>query len=912
MVVDHSESDRALASLLFIDIVGSTDMLAEIGDHAWSDLLDRHREVVRGEVVRWQGREIDSVGDGFLATFDGPARGIRCALAVVSAVERLDIDIRCGVHTGEVEATSEGVAGMAVHIGARIAAIAGPGEVLVSRTVKDLVAGAGFTFVDAGMRTLKGVPGKWQLFAVSHPEAPKRTRGDGSARGSAGSRRDNLPEQLTSFVGRQSDISEARQLLVDARLLTLTGVGGSGKTRLALHLAADVLDEYQGGVWLVEMAAVTDPELIPQTVQAVVGTKDQPGMSTIESVALSIGEKRMLLLLDNCEHLIQGAAELAESLLVHCPNLKIVATSRELLGIPGEHPFAVQSLPVPAADADLDTVKGFGSVMLFAERASTVKPGFAVVESNVEAVAQIARRLDGMPLALELAAARMRAMSPEQITTRLDDRFVLLTGGARTALPRQQTLLATIDWSYQLLDSDEQSMFQSLSVFTGGVSLETAEAVGAGDGLSGFAVADLIHRLVDKSLLVARDGLEGTIRYHLLETLRNFAAGELATSGRANEMRDRHAQAFAELVEEQGRLMKTEYLAAAMALLTIEQDNIRSALRWSINRGELKAVKRIGPTMGRFWHNSGRSPEGLSWIREILEIVPDADEQTRAEFLYLAGILQRLIGDYESGKRDLEQALVLVRAPDDSLGIVRVLTGLAIIADSTGEYEAERAYLEEALELAEQIDYPTDFLVADLGWTAWKSADMKAARHYYQSALDQVGDDGRNADDYLLGLAFVAWVEGDFAEAEDLAREASKLAGEHGMTAMSAGYQFAVALAAYDQGNASVAASALIESWPIILDAGEGHWLHHWLYAAARMQPDPAVAVRIFAALAVLNERSGFVFGVPIRRDLTKSLDQARADLDGESFNKAWAEGSSATLEQASAWGLEGLSQLED
>ena len=913
MAVKHPDPERALATLLFIDIVASTDMLADIGDQAWSDLLGRHRQAVRGQVVRWQGREIDSVGDGFLATFDGPANGIRCALAVISAVETLGIDVRCGVHTGEVEASGEGVAGMAVHIGARIAAIAGPGEVLVSGTVKDLVAGAGFTFLEAGKRTLKGVPGKWQLFAVARRDSSGRSGTAVSARGSAvESRRDNLPEELTSFIGREDDVSETQRLLADARLLTLTGVGGSGKTRLSLRLAAGLLEEYRGGVWLVELAPVTDPDLIAQTILDTLGIKEEPGRSALETVAASIGEKRLLLILDNCEHLIAGAAGVAASLLAQCPNLKILATSREILGVPGEQPFAVQPLAIPLPDADLDTVSGSDAVMLFTERAAMVKPAFQLTTDNAGKVAQICRRLDGMPLALELAAARIRVMSPEQIAARLDDRFVLLTGGARTALPRQQTLVATIDWSYQLLDSEERGLFQSVSVFVGGISLETAEAVCAGDGLTDVAVADLIHRLVDKSLVVAHDGLGGTIRYHLLETIREFAAGELAASGRADLMRDRHARAFADLVEEQGRLMKTEYLAAAMALLTIEHDNIRAALRWSIENGQLGEVTQMGATMGRFWHNSGRSPEGLLWIREILEIIPDSDDATRADLLYVAGLLQGRIGDYESAKHDAGKALEISRRVGDTLGVLKGLNALALIADSTGNYEAEQAYLEEALELADQVDYPTDVFVADLGWTAWKSDDIETARRYLQAALDKTGVEGRNADDYLLGLAFVAWVEGDFEEAEDLAREASNNAGERGLTAMSAGYQFAVALAAYDQGNASVAAFALIESWPIILDAGEGQWLHHWLYAAARMQPDPDVAVRIFSALAVLKDRSGFMFGIPIRKDMTKSLDQARADLDGESFDKAWAEGSSATLEQAGVWGLEGLSQLED
>ena len=347
-------------------------------------------------------------------------------------------------------------------------------------------------------------------------------------------------------------MAETLTLLVGTRLLTLTGVGGSGKTRLALQVGADVLDGYEGGAWLVELAPVTDPELVPQTVEAVLGAKAQPARSVVETVAASIGAKRLLLILDNCEHLVEAAAELAASLLAVCPNLKILATSREMLGVPGEVPFAVESMALPPSGADPEAIAGFDAVQLFVERASTVKTGFQVTGFNSEAVVRICRLLDGMPLALELAAARMRVMSPQQIAARLDDRFALLTGGARTAVPRQQTLLATIDWSYQLLDADEQMLFQSLSVFVGGFSLEIAEVVCSGGGLTEFEVADLIHRLVDKSLVSVGEGNAASIRYQLLETLRQFAAIELAASGREDEMRSRHARAVLAVVAEQG------------------------------------------------------------------------------------------------------------------------------------------------------------------------------------------------------------------------------------------------------------------------------------------------------------------------------------------------------------------------
>ena len=662
----------------------------------------------------------------------------------------------------------------------------------------------------------------------------------------------------------------------------------------------------------VELAPLTDPDLVPQAVEAVLGAKDEPGRPQAEAVAASIGGKRLLLILDSCEHLVAGAAELAATLLERCPNLGVVATSRELLGVPGEIPYAVPSMALPPSGAEYGAMAAFGSVQLFVERASTIKPGFQIMDSNADAVTRICRRLDGMPLALELAAARIRVMSPEQIAIRLDDRFALLTGGARTAVPRQQTLLATIDWSYQLLDADEQALFQSLSVFVGDFSLEIAEVVCAGDALTEFEVADLVHRLVDKSLVSVCEGDPGSIRYQLLETLRQFAAGELAASGREDEMRSRHARAVLAVVAEQDGLMRTNEYLAALDLVSVEQDNIRAALRWSIDMGELEEMAQTGTVMGWYWFNRGLAPEGLKWTREILGVLPDTERVAQADFFWTAGHLGYLIGDYEPAGQDFGQALAIRRQLEDTRGVIGVLNGLALIADSTGEYDAEKAHLEEALDLATQLGSPRHVLVANLGWTAWKSGDMGTARSHFQAALDQAAAEGQSRiDDYLFGLGWVAWVEDEFEEAENLAQRASDLAREHGSLASSAGYQFEVALFAHEQGKLAAAAEALRDSWPILLDSKEERALHHWLYLAARAQPNSVSRVRISAAVAALNDRSGFMFGLPIRNDQERSLDHLRTELASDAFDRAWGEGYSTTVEQAGAWALEGLRQLD-
>lgn len=900
-------------TFLFTDIEGSTRLWEE-HPSGMRTALALHDRLLRDAIAGGGGYVFATGGDGFAAAFQ------RAGDALVVAVEAqrglagqdwgdVPVRVRMALHTGESEERDGDYFGPTLNKTARLMSAGHGGQVLVSQATVEVVGSEPpdrVTFEDLGEHRLKDLDRSERIFQLQHPVlvaefAPLLTM---EARPS------NLPVPLTSFVGRESDVAETVDLLRGARILTLTGVGGSGKTRLALRLAIEVLADYPGGVWMVELAPVTDPELVPQAVQIVLGASE-PGRSPLETVVSVIGEKRLLLILDNCEHLIGQVAGLAASLLAHCANLKVVATSREILGVPGEVAFAVQSLALPPADADPEALVGFDSVRLYTERAATVQPAFEVTDANAEAVAQICRRLDGMPLALELAAARMRVMSPEQIATRLDDRFALLTGGARTVLPRQQTLLATVDWSYQLLDVDEQELFQSLSVFVGGFTLETAEAV-CGDGLAEYAVTDMVHRLVDKSLVVVgEEGSEGGIRYRLLETLRQYAAGKLAESGRGDEIRSRHAGAMADLLAGQYDLMRTGERGAALDLLSVDHDNIRAALRWSIDRGELDHVASIGATMGSYWLIRGLALEGLGWIREILVVIPDTDEATQAAFLTWAGYLQRQIGDYESAKHDSERALAIRRRLDDTRGMISTLNALAIISDDVGEYEAERTYLEEALDLATQLDtFPTHVLVANLGWTAWKSDDMQTARTNYQAALDQAeAADGHNIDDYLFGLAWVAWVEGDLEEAESLARSASDLASDQGSAERRAAYEFGVAVFAHDQGKTAAAAQALRDSWPFLLDA-KSFELPHWLYAAARAQPDPATTVRIFGAVAALTDRSGFMFGIPIRKDIERSMAQAKTGLDQRTVDKAWSEGQTATIEQAGTWALEGLGQL--
>ena len=902
-------------TFLFTDIEGSTRLWEEQPE-AMKRALVVHDRILREAFEDNDGYVFATGGDSFAAAFENVSEGLIAAVVAQRALAdeewaNAPIHVRMALHSGEAEERDGDYFGPTLNRAARLMSVGHGGQVLVSQSAFEIsgeTVPEALAFSDLGDHRLKDLDRAVRIYQLLHPAL----RTEFGALRTLDYRPNNLPIQLTSFVGRKDDIDALVGSLSDARLLTVTGVGGSGKTRLAFQAAAEVLSDYPGGVWLVELADVVDPGLVLPVVAEELGVSERRGMSLIDSLASTIADQQLLLLLDNCEHLVDAAAEAAAGLLERCPNLRILATSRELLGVPGEVPFAVQSLSLPPAEGDGAVIESFDAVRLFAERAAASKPGFRVTLSNAADIVQICRRLGGIPLALELAAARVRVMSPEQISARLGDQFSLLTGGARTALPRQRTLQATIEWSYQLLDEDEQAVFQSLSVFVGGFALEGAEQVAGTDQITGFAVTDLIHRLVDKSLVVAGEEPDGSIRYRLLETIRQFAADELVKSGRTNDVRHRHAGALAALTIEQERPLQTD--ERAVDVLTVEHDNIRTALRWSLDVGDVDTVTDIAATMGRYWVLRGLSAEGKNWLLEVLDLIPDTDTPMRANILRLLGWMLYLTGAYARAGDEAERALNMARRLDDDASKMGALNTLAVVADATGEYEAQRAYLKEGLELVADSDHSRrSIFVADLGWAAWKSDDMETARRQFNLALEEAKRGGRaHIDDFLFGLSWVNWVEGDFARAEELSKEAVANANQWGRPVTSAGYEFGVAVYAHDGGHHAAVAPALTHSLPILLESREDHWLNHWLWAAARVQPKPSASVHILGAQAALANRTGWVFGIPIRRDIERLFGRARAELGADSFDRAWVKGHAASVDQAGAMALEGLAGLND
>ncbi|MGI8915129.1 MAG: ATP-binding protein [Chloroflexota bacterium] len=538
-------------------------------------------------------------------------------------------------------------------------------------------------------------PSEMTAFEVAGRSGPRR-HGDRAAPSPDEAPRHNLPAPLTSFVGQEQTIGEVAAELATARLVTLVGVGGVGKTRLALEVAVGVLGRYPDGVWLVELAPIGDPMLVPATVALAVGVREQPGKAIAETLRQALRTRSLLLVLDNCEHLLDACARLADALLRGCPGLRILATSREALGISGEFSRVVPSLAAPDPDhvPPVSALVNYSAVRLFSERALAVQSAFVLSERNASAVVQVCSRLDGIPLAIELAAARVRSLPVEQLLGRLEDRFRLLMGGNRAALPRHQTLLAATAWSYDLLTEPERRLFDRLSVFAGGFTLKAAEAVCARDGIEMGDVLDLVTRLVDQSLVVADDG-DDSGRYRLLETLRHYAQACLAASGGVAAVHHRHAGYYLGLAENAERRL---FQLASLERLGAEIHNMRAALQWSLDQGAVDDGLRLAAALGELWTHLGRLSEGYAWLQRLLDLPTEATTgRTRAKAQCWAGALALMLGDATAGQALLEDSLTYARTVQDDAIIGEAATRLGLLTLSRGDYVTARRLFEESL-----------------------------------------------------------------------------------------------------------------------------------------------------------------------------------------------------------------------
>jgi len=657
------------------------------------EAISRHHALLGEAIEANAGHVFRTTGDALCAAF---ATGLDALMAALNAQRALlaepwsetgPLRVRMALHTGEAQVREGDYFGPPLSRCSRLLAAAHGEQILLSVATADLVRDEPPQEVeirDLGDCHLRDLTRPEQVFQLVHPDLPD----DLPPLRGLESLPNNLPAQATSLVGREKEMAEVRSLLTETRLLTVTGVGGVGKTRLALQVGAALLDEFPDGVWLVELAAMSDPALVPQAVAKALGVREHPGRPLrVDTLLEHLGPKRVLLILDNCEHLIEACAELVDALLRGCPELQLLVTSREALGIGGEVAWRVPSLPTPEPDclesteAELaSALTQYEAVQLFIERAVAAKPGFTVTNDNAPAVAQVCWRLDGIPLAIELAVARMRVLTPRQIAERLDDRFRLLTGGSRAALPRQRTLRAALDWGHDLLSEKERALLRRLSVFAGGWTLEPAEAVCAdaeegevgagGPAIERYEVLDLLSQLVEKSLSVAEEE-SGEMRYHLLETVRQYGAEKLEEMQESLVMHRKHRDWFVALAECAGEELRGAEQKAWLDRLEREHDNLRAALEYSKREADgVGTGLSLAAVLSRFWHIRGHWSEGRRHLEEMLALEgrpasagsqatpEDRAERkaARARALNSAGFLAFRQGDYTAARPSTKRA----------------------------------------------------------------------------------------------------------------------------------------------------------------------------------------------------------------------------------------------------------------
>jgi predicted ATPase/serine/threonine protein kinase/class 3 adenylate cyclase/Tfp pilus assembly protein PilF len=780
-----------LLTVVFTDIEGSTQ-LWEHHPHIMKLALARHDSLVREALETNGGYVYKLIGDAFQAVFTEPIKALQACQQAQQALfsenwatEIGTLKVRMALHTCQVEARDGDYVSPNLNRLARLLAVAHGGQVLLSLATTEQVQDhlpSELSLQDMGEHRLKDLIRPEHIFQLCVPGLPDNF----PPLKSLDNLPNNLPIQLTSFVGREKELAELKRLLSpDAargrptfRLLTLVGPGGTGKTRLAVQVAAEVMQHYRDGVWLIELAALgLESQIVPALAQTL-NLPEKPGKPILTSLIEHLKGQQVLLILDNCEHLIDSCARTANTLLTACPNLQILATSREALNINGETTFRVPSLTLPGSTGkplSPDKLSDYEAVKLFIDRATAVNPGWTITNQNAPALVQLCNRLDGIPLALELAAARIKSLTVEQINARLDDRFKLLTGGSRTAVPRQQTLRALVDWSYELLTESEKLLLQRLTVFGGSWSLEAAEQICAGEGLEDFEILDNLEQLVNKSLVVLEDSQGKEARYRFLETIRQYTRPKLVASGEESWLLPRYLEYFLALCEEAAsKLSGGGEQANWLARLQTEYDNIRAALDGAIQgRIELETGLKLALAFWRFWEIRSYFSEGVDYFARLLEkarLDGAEDAPLYPWGLMRLGVLEWRRGNFAVAQTSYEEALEWMQRLGDTTGTGATLNNLGNLFLSQGKIAEARPVMEQSLALARQTeDWPrVAITLGNLGAIASNQQDYASAEQYFQESLKLTRklDYLQQTANNLNNLGYLALVRGDYATAQ--------------------------------------------------------------------------------------------------------------------------------------------------
>ena len=713
----------------------------------------------------------------------------------------------------------------------------------------------------------------WLRFARGLSESPEKSKESFTSQPTT-----NLPVLLTSFIGREKEQREIVSLLEKYHLVTLIGPGGVGKTRLSLEVGQEMLKKHHDGVWLVELAPVLDPLLVPRTTALAIGLRDESQRPVIDMLSDYLRDKQMLLILDNCEHVVDTCARFIDTLLKSCPGLKILATSRESLGIMGEATYRVPSLGLPDMEQSVENIRDYESVRLFEERAQLLQIGFLVTPENSSSVADICHRLDGIPLAIELAAARVKMFSTEQIAARLEQSFNLLTTGHRTSLPRHQTLQAAIDWSHDLLSPAEQTLFRRLSVFVNGWTLEAAESVCSDADIKSENVLDLLTQLINKSLVNTKER-HNQSRYHMLETIRQYAHDKLSCTGEIDSNRTRNLTYFITLVEEAEPELRGPNQVEWFQRLELEHPNMRAALGWALKRDSSEAALRLCVALALFWATRGYITEGRQWLQQALGMVDIQQIQNMPTGARIYGYALNWASDLAGRQGDIAEAQTLAKRGlgllskfDDKQGVAFSLYNLGVMAHSQGDFEAARKFDEESLTLWRELNnmHGIASSLEDLGLITLAQGDYTTAQAIFEENLvvwEQLGGKGGTAFT-LEELGLVAFAQGNYTTAQS---------------------HFEVSLTLHRDLN---------NKWGIV------HVLADWA-SLALSQKQLQRSANLAGAVMALLENMGARLDEPEWTMYNNTIAALRSELDEATFAAAWAEGKAMSTEQAIAFALQ-------
>jgi predicted ATPase/class 3 adenylate cyclase len=829
------ELPSGTVTLLFTDIERSTVLAERLADR-WPGVLGEHNRILREAFSAHGGIELGAEGDALFVAFTSAAEAAAAAATAQRALAAHgwpadgSVRVRMGLHTGEPTATADGYVGLDMHRAARVAAAAHGAQVLLSQTTRDVLPETldGLTFRDLGDHRLKDLTGPQRLHqlcieGLSTDFPPPRT---------LEGRVTNLPAQPTPLVGRDRELDMVRALLLaeDARMVTLTGPGGTGKTRLALQVAADTVDEFPGGVYGVLLAPVTDPEVVPLELASVLGIEEMPTQPMIDALKAGLAGRRTLILFDNFEH-VGAAAPMLADLLAACPRLKLLVTSREPLRIAAERQYPVP--PLPESDA----------VMLFVERARAVRPDFELTDETAPIVAEICERLDRLPLAVELAAAWSKVLPSAALLRRLERRLELPASRSADVPARQSTLREAIAWSYDLLPAEERRLHACLSVFMGGCTVEAAERVADPDGELGIDVLEGIASLVDRSLLRESEDDEGEPRFSMLATIREFAREHLKEIGEEDGVLRRHALEFARFAEEADVGLRTGDQLLWFGRLENEHDNLRAALDSSAASGDGETALRLGGALGWFWYAHGHALEGCARLTDLLARTENAPEELRARTTYALGVLLDQRGESERAAELVERSLAVFREHGERESVARALNSLGTIRRGLGDLESARSLLEESIGVRRELgdEAGTAGALSNLGVVAFEQGDLDGAEARFTEtlALDRAHGNKWGAAVALDNLAGVALERGDYDKAGEFIRDtltaAERLADRE---LIAFGLEKAAVLAAAEgsvarAGRLAGAADGLRESAGFERSRFDREWLERHLSAVA-------------------------------------------------------------------------------